>query len=238
MSLDFDNMSILSCVLVANLPQAIISLIYLAYNGLFTCMLANREWAQYAVKRASLRVTLPSAGQRSTYFLQLPYAFSLPLLVASVVLHWFISQSLFLARLAIYKDGKKTLSLYPDNFLIGDDDVYTGVGYSYRALVGSIAWGCAMVVFCLLVAGICTYPKGLPIGGTNSAVISAACHVKYGRAGPGNGDEDITSKPLMWGVTIPGSTEETGHCCFSSGEVEPPEVGHLYAGVVAKKKIA
>ncbi|KAF2181016.1 hypothetical protein K469DRAFT_793638 [Zopfia rhizophila CBS 207.26] len=83
----FGEQSIISYVLLANLPQAVASLIYITYNGLFTCMLANREWTGYTIKRAPLRVTIPRSGQRSTYFLQLPYAWSVPLLVASILLH-------------------------------------------------------------------------------------------------------------------------------------------------------
>ena len=233
------NSSVIPYVLFANLPQAIISFIYLTYNGLFTCMLANREWAQYAIKRASLRVTIPSDGQRSTYFLQLRYTFSVPLLVASILLHWFISQAIFLARVAVYNDGEiVTAGFLGGSSVVGADGVFTGIGYSFRALVGCIALGSAMVAFVLLVAGICTYPKGLPMGGTNSAVISAACHVKCGEDGRGKVDESISDERLMWGVTIPGSEEVVGHCCFISGEVDRPQVGYLYAGIVAKTKVA
>src|SRR4051812_18450004 len=98
--------SVIPHILLANLPQAVVSFINLVYNWQFTAMLAQREWSNYAIKRAPLRVTTPSPSQRSTYFLQLPYAFSVPLLLAAVVLHWFISQSIFLVRITAYKDGK------------------------------------------------------------------------------------------------------------------------------------
>ncbi|KAF2827056.1 hypothetical protein CC86DRAFT_264039, partial [Ophiobolus disseminans] len=95
----FGKGSIIPFVLIVNSPQFIISILYLLYNGLFTGMLAGREWAQYAVKRAPLRVvTLPKPTQRSTHFLQLPYVWSIPLLIACALLHWLVSQSLFLAR--------------------------------------------------------------------------------------------------------------------------------------------
>jgi hypothetical protein len=202
-------------------------------------MLANREWAQYAIKRASLRVTLPSAGQRSTYFLQLPYTFSVPLLIASTLLHWLVSQSIFLARIAVYRDGElvtiERIGAY-NNIPKNNMGVLSAVGYSDSALLTSIGWGSALVVFCLLVAGICTYPKGLPVGGTNSAVISATCHVKYGMDEAGKSEVDIANQQLKWGVTIPGSRNVVGHCCFSSSEVEGPKKGYLYAGVMAKTR--
>ena len=229
--LPFDKDSIIPFVLLANLPQAIISFVYLTYNGLFTTMLANREWSRYAIKRATLRVSVPGRGQRSTYFLQLPYAWSIPLIVASILLHWFVSQSIFLARIAIYKDGT-LVSTFQDRLikykhLHADGQLFSGVGYSDMGLIAAIIWGSALVGSCLLVAVIFTYPKGLPLGGTNSAVISAACHMRYEEEYI---DEDVTEKPLKWGVTIQGGMDKIGHCCFSSGDVEFPRVGYLYAG--------
>ena len=57
-------------VLFANIAQPILSLIYFTYNGIFTCMLAEREWYQFARKRGGLRI--PSGSQQSSCFLQLP----------------------------------------------------------------------------------------------------------------------------------------------------------------------
>lgn len=97
-----------------------------------------------------------------------------------------------------------------------------GLGYSTKALVVLVICGGSMLLICLLIAGIRTYPAGMPIGGTNSAVISAACHVRYNDQQEKD-DEDITVKPLQWGGTQP------GHWSFSSGKVEQPQVGCEYA---------
>lgn len=240
-SLPFGEQSIIPYVLLANLPQAVASFSYITYNGLFTYMLANREWTAYAMKRASLRVTLPISGQRSTHFLQLPYVWSIPLLVASILLHWFISQTIFLARIATYKSGALSavdtdLMKYRYKDMASSGDTFFGLGYSNVALFTTISWAVALVVTCLLVATICTYPKGLAVGGTNSAVISAACHLRYENEPKDKTEEHITVKPLMWGVTIPGDqTDRIGHCSFSSGEVEPPQAGCLYAGLARRK---
>lgn len=48
--------------------------------------------------------------QRSTYRLQLPYVYGVPLVIISSGLHWLVSQSLFLARVTMFdsldvKDG-------------------------------------------------------------------------------------------------------------------------------------
>jgi hypothetical protein len=236
-SLPFSQDSIIPFVLLANVPQALISFIYVTYNGLFTTMLANREWARYAVKRAALRVSVPDAGQRSTYFLQLPYSWSIPLIVVSILLHWFVSQSIFLARIAVYKDGN-LVSTFQDRLsqyhnIRTNGALFSGVGYSDTGLLAAICWGSALVGSCLLVAGVFTYPQGLPLGGTNSAVISAACHLRHE---VDDREEHATEKPLKWGVTIQGDTDRIGHCCFSSRDVEVPRVGYLYAGQNKKKE--
>ena len=73
----------------------------------------------------------------------------------------------------------------------------------------------------------------MPLGGTNSAVISAACHVRYESTDTGEETDEvhIANKALMWGVTIPNKGNEVGHCSFSDGHVEQPEVSHLYTGM-------
>jgi hypothetical protein len=79
------------CVLLANLPQIILSFLYLTYNGLYTSMHLAHEYGGYATQRKALRVTTPRGVQRSTYWLQLPYTYGVPLILASATLHWLIS---------------------------------------------------------------------------------------------------------------------------------------------------
>ena len=59
-------------VLISNLPQTVLSFIYLIYNGLFTCMLLAAEWNEYSQKRQVLRVSNPKGQQMSTRWLSLP----------------------------------------------------------------------------------------------------------------------------------------------------------------------
>ena len=47
--------------------------------------------------------------------------------------------------------------------------------------------------------------------------------------------EDIVDRLLQWGVTIEGTMDEVGHCCFSDQGVEMPQEGCLYAG--ARKRL-
>ena len=93
----------LSSVLVANMPQLILSFAYFTYNALFTSMLAGLEWSQMAWQKKSLRVSQkPQGEQRSSYFLQLPYRYAIPLSGCSAVMHWLTSQSIFLIAVERY----------------------------------------------------------------------------------------------------------------------------------------
>jgi hypothetical protein len=83
-------------VVLANTPQLILSMCYFAYNGLFTRILSEWEWARFSTGYTTLRVTHRKGQQRSTYRLQLPYRWSLPLLTVSALLHWLYSNSLYI----------------------------------------------------------------------------------------------------------------------------------------------
>lgn len=83
--------------------QLFLSLLYMSINALLTCFCVENEWQSYALKRKTLRVSSPQGEQRSTYFLSLPWRYGLPLSAASVLLHWTLSQSMFLTALATYK---------------------------------------------------------------------------------------------------------------------------------------
>ena len=83
-------------VLVANLPQLTLSLIYYNINAIITCMALAAEWSDFGKERKGLRVSTPPRGsQRNTYSLQLPYRFAVPLIVVSGILHLLASQSIF-----------------------------------------------------------------------------------------------------------------------------------------------
>lgn len=82
-------------VLLANCPQLILSFSYFAYNAFFTRLLVEKEWNSFSLDYRPLRVTAPEGEQWSTYRLQLPYRYSLPLLGVSVLLHWLVSNTFY-----------------------------------------------------------------------------------------------------------------------------------------------
>jgi hypothetical protein len=206
--------TVIVSVLIANSPQPILSFIYLLFNGVFTSMFLAEEWSDFAHKRKNLRVSRPKTGQRSTYFLELPYRYAVPLMIFSGVLHWSVSQSIFLAQVASFdKYGE-----------LHDPAMISTCGYSPIAIVITLIVGTFLALF-VSVLGLRKYKPGMPLAGSCSAAISAACH---GRAGID------TTAPLQWGVTSEEGVE-IGHCAFSDRAVRTPIDGVLYAGCTKRK---
>ena len=189
-------------VLLANLPQGLLSISYLVYNSLFTCMLMEQEWQNFAHQRKPLRVSTPTKHQRSSYYLQLPYWFAIPLILFSGLMHWLISQLIFLAHVLAYDaSGARD----PSNDLIT-------CGYSPIAIIFAIAIG-GSTVLVVFVVGSRRYESLMPLARNCSAVISAACHLL---------PEDVhaATLPVMWGIIY--ENAGVGHCAFSSREVVRP----------------
>lgn len=51
--------AVIATVLIVNLPQTLLSFLYLLVNGVFTCMALASEWNRYGFKRRALRVSRP-----------------------------------------------------------------------------------------------------------------------------------------------------------------------------------
>ena len=201
---------LLSSVIEANLPQAVLSFWYVMYNGVFTCMCLSHEWSRYAARRLPLRVTTPRGQQRSSFYLQIPYTYSLPLLVVCGVLHWLVSQSLFLVRVDMYKNGELRF-----------ENGIAQLGYSLTPLVVIIILASSMVIV-VLANGFRKFKGDIPVAGSCSVAISAACH-------PPKRDVDAAVLPVKWG-DVRGGTDEVGHCCLTSEDVQDLIPGRMYAG--------
>lgn len=180
-------------------------------------MCLSREWNSYATHRKALRVSSARGEQRSTYWLQLPYRYSVPLLIASVALHWLVSQSIFLVRIFEF-DGDNT---------IPHDHVLTTCGYSNIGLVFVLGLG-SLLVLCLVGLGLRRFNVDVPLAGSCSIAISAACHQP-------EADADAAFKPVKWGVVSSYEVKtrfkgrDVGHGCFTSLDVTRPVEGELYA---------
>ena len=208
------NYSILTTVVIANSPQIVLSYLYVMFNALYTCMLAGDEWIRFASHRQTLRVTSPVGAQRSTYYLQLPYTYSIPLVVLSSLLSWLASQSLFMVQIDIMDESLIPASIPPTSMT----NTISSCGFSPGAIILTVMVG-SLIAFGAILTGLRRYSSGMPLAATCSGAISAACH----RA---DDDVDASVLPLQWGVV---STKDgVGHCSFSSKLVGPLVPGRRY----------
>jgi hypothetical protein len=199
----------LAAVLV-NVPQAFLSFTYLLYNSMLTCMHLAQEYSGYAVERKALRVSTPNGEQRSTYWLQLPYTYSIPLIATSATLHWLVSQSIFYVRIQAYLHGKEY-----------NADSTSAVGFSPRALV-TLAVLAFMVLTLGIILGFRRLENGIPMAASCSLALAAAAHRP-------EDDVDTALLPLKWGEVLDAGSETVDHCCFTSLEVREPVIGRHYA---------
>ncbi|OQE46496.1 hypothetical protein PENCOP_c001G06293 [Penicillium coprophilum] len=218
------TLSTLSSVVIANIPQLVITVSYFFYNSVLTSMLATAEYSSYGASSKPLRVTWPikDSTQQSTYWLSMPYQYGVPLMVAYMILHWLISQSIFYARVTMYDWAGQQIDEYSINSL----------GHRPLAILISILVGGFMV--CLLLGlSVRKFKSEIPLAGACSAAISAACHL------PKDEDLDHAARgSVMWGETVAspswagdfgGIEDDKGHCSFTSLETVRPSLSKMYA---------
>ena len=213
--LHLPHQALIFTILLTNSPQIVLSWFYVTFNGVMTSMLLANELNGYAHKRKPLRVTSPTGKQRSTYRLQIPYMYGVPMLVTFGILHWLVSQSLFLARVTVYNsDGSVNASKSTST-----------CGYSLVAMFFVLVAG-IIVVWFVVMTGFRAFKQGMPPMGNCSAAISAACH-------PPEDDKNASRLPVQWGVvghkTVDTTGDKVGHCTFTSFKVKALVKGKLYA---------
>ena len=76
--------------------------------------------------RKTLRVSAPEGIQRSSYFVSMPWKYGIPLISSMSVLHWLISQSVFVYVAEVYK---------ADGTLDTDIPLVTGTGFSLEPTI-------------------------------------------------------------------------------------------------------
>lgn len=204
-------------VLFANIPQVLLSYMYVAFNALYTNMFISYEWSTYVDTRKPLRVTSPVGQQRDTYWLNVPFRFAIPLTIVSGAFHWLASQSLFMVRITTtdLDAGTRTYA-----------GQISTCGYSPMAIILTLVVAGLIAIYGIAIAQW-RYASGVPLVGSNSAGISAACQAPTEAV-------DASLQFVQWGAVTHGTRgsngeEAVGHCSFSSLPVEPPIVGRLYA---------
>lgn len=218
------NWPLLGGVLTANSAQLLVTFSYYFYNNVLTSMLAAAEYSSYGVDRKSLRVTWPVKGsqQRSTYWLSVPYRYCIPIMVLYMILHWLVSESIFYVVFTPYDWNDQPVY----------NRTYTSLALSPLPIILALIVGFLMVSI-LIALSFRRLKSRIPLAGSCSAAISAACH-------PPTDDYTDTAalRELIWGETSPppdwdaGQTgkDHKGHCTFTSlNDVQPPSTEKSYA---------
>ncbi|KAF2819941.1 hypothetical protein CC86DRAFT_334158 [Ophiobolus disseminans] len=203
-------------IMVANVWQVLVSMLYLIFNAILSCQLLAAEWGQYGYERKTLRVSHPKGIQRGSYFISMPLRYGLPIIALFAILHWLISQSAFVIRVL--------------QFDINGTPVpgFTMAGFSIMPCITALTLG----ILCLagyLTTSLCrkyTYVPGMPFVSTCSLAISANCH----RAAL---DKDVHLLPLQWGVyEVAGDPENVAKCAFTTSiHVRAPDVDDVLYGI-------
>ncbi|KAL2807889.1 hypothetical protein BJX63DRAFT_410906 [Aspergillus granulosus] len=213
--------NLISNSLVANIPHLLFSSLYFLTNGVLTTMALSTEWSAFGASRKALRVSTQARGsQRRARFLSLPRRYSLPLLAVSGLLHWLMSQSIFLVRV-LARDSYQRRDTIRDT---------TTVGYSPPAIVTGL---CVGLLLPAGVAGLAMrfFKSSMPVAGSCSLAIAAACHPGGRKIGEGDyGKLGVECQMLQWGVESYGPVSDpangggggVGHCAFSDGLVSAP----------------
>lgn len=218
-----DPAGLISNVLIANLPQIILSVLYIFYNAMLSTFLVQREFSLMykEEKRKTLRVSEPVGIQRGSYFISLPLRYGIPLYASSGIMHWLISQSLFLARITALNPADATPNL---------DNSFSTCGYSAIALIISgltphtsylrefwanyscrslaLLLGALLVVAILVLSFFKKYDGTMRMVATNSMAISAACHSLDRDTAHGS------KLPVIWAVVK--IEDGIGHCAFTT----------------------
>ncbi|KAH0556332.1 hypothetical protein GP486_005741 [Trichoglossum hirsutum] len=223
---------IIPSVLFANSWQLMVSFLYIFYNNVLTRQLVADEWMRFietnagrrdrdqAKHKKPLRVSSPIGLQRSSYTLSLPLTYSIPLISLFILLHWLVSQSIFVVQTIVFGPGANA-------YRIPAYDA-SRIGYSVLGIIFSISVGVSLVLALLINSFTRKYvnaPCEFPSMAINSAAISAVCQRP-------EDDEDAHLFPVSLGVITDSNTEAMkvdGRLTFSTFiDIQPPQSGGQY----------
>ncbi|KAI0194239.1 hypothetical protein F4808DRAFT_474875 [Astrocystis sublimbata] len=174
----------IAVLLLANVPQLILSLCYFSCNSLLTQIHVEKEWNSFSTLYKPLRVSYPKGQQVSSYRLQLPYRLSIPLILISILFHWLVSNAIFL-----YVNEGGILTNLEDKFAVSALSLIS-ISYSPLFILILVITTPFFIIFPPLFFGFLKTEGNMVAGGWNSLVISAACHIHDTEA---NQDEEQVS---------------------------------------------
>lgn len=227
-----DGIEFVWMIIAANSPQLILSMTYFCCNSFISAQCAVQEWAAFARSKKPLRVTWPRGQQRSTYWLSLPYRYSVPFIALLLLIHFVLSQSVFIGR-------SQTFDSTGANTGQGINGVISAIYFSQKYSLATLALGFVLIVHQFM-ATRRGFDNRVPCHGNNSALISGMCHLndpyRLGKEYSKAKLREAAAGSLMWGVTreaiesdrTNGSKDIPGHCSFSPDVIGLPVRGKRY----------
>ena len=138
--------------------------------------------------------------------------YAVPTMILFAILHWCLSQAIFLLRIEVYSHLDANARL--------DWDSITTCGYSSIAVLISMLVSVIGIVGGLAL-GFLKTQAGIPLGAGCSAIISAGCHRP-------EIDIHASVSSVKWGAVKEPVNRVPGHCCITSLEVTIPISGQFY----------
>jgi hypothetical protein len=156
-------------IAIANAPQLWLSLGYLLWDNQITRIWGEHEWRSYAGRRKVPRVSYgaDSPGVRNTRWLQLPYWLSATLMSISTLMHWVVSQTLFVVEVE-NRSGIST-SDTPSQ-----PQLTFAICYSPTAIF-TIAVIAMILIIALTVYYLIPFRSWMPVMGGSARVVFASC---------------------------------------------------------------
>lgn len=187
-----------------NSPHLALTFGYRVFNDLLSILLISDEFCRYAVHRKTLRASVPVGTQRTSYFLNQPFRYALPLTCSMGLLHWFVSQGFRFSHTQLFD--------YNDHVIQG-----TGINSLTQSPLACLLALvlCALMILAMMGLSFRRLSRGALIVGTNSLAIAAACHrADYE-------DAEIISQPLKFGVLKCYESHGKRRVGFSAHHVDP-----------------
>lgn len=200
-------------IFISNCPQLLVTAGYYFYNSTLTNMLSAVECSSYGAKAKPLRVTWPVQGskQLSTYWLCIPYHYSIPIMLLFTAARWFVSQSCNYTLVIPYDIWGNLLYAEKVSVIVGSG---LPLGFAVRTAF--------LLLVILIVLSFRRLSSIIPVAGSCSAAISAACHppedVDCTTAAHGKLIWGETSSPFAWNYSQIETSSPRGHCSFTPHE--------------------
>lgn len=215
--------SLIGVALLANIPQILLAAVWLLYMGIITSMFLAADWAIFGTKGQPLMVNNARGQQRGTRLLGAPLGWGLSLLTLQVILHWLVSQSIFVISLNIH-DPDGNLTQYRK-----EGPRFLNCGYSPIAIIFTVIASVLLMLSAMILACRKLPQDAPPVVATCSAAISAACHLPHGVLEQGS-----LYGSMKWGQC--GQPQYgVAHCAlmpeaaFKNGFAKSPVPGWAYA---------